>query len=43
MNTLEIDLDLILRGIPFSVVTFEVNFLSVIALLPMSVIYHLQE
>ena len=29
-------------GIPFSAVTFEVGFLSVIALLPMSVIYHLK-
>ena len=28
-------------GIPFSAVTFEVSFLSVIALLPVSVIYHL--
>ena len=29
-------------GIPFSAVTFEVSFLSVIALLPVSVIYHLK-
>ena len=30
------------RGIPFSAATFEVSFLSVIALLPVSVIYHLK-
>ena len=29
-------------GIPFSAVTFEVSFLSVITLLPVSVIYHLK-
>ena len=29
-------------GIPFSAVTFEVSFLGVIALLPVSVIYHLK-
>ena len=31
-----------LRGIPFSAVTFEVSFLSVITLLPVSGIYHLK-
>ena len=29
-------------GIPFSAVTFEVSFVSVITLLPVSVIYHLK-
>ena len=32
----------ILRGIPFSAATFEVSLLSVIALLPVSVIYQLK-
>ena len=31
-----------LKGIPFSAVTFEVSFLSVIALLLVSVVYHLK-
>ena len=34
--------DVYLGGIPFSAVTFEVSFLSVITLLPVSVIYHLK-
>ena len=41
MFTLE-QLFLIKWGIPFSAVTFEVSFLSVITLLPESVIYHLK-
>ena len=34
--------EFLLGGIPFSAVSFEVSFLSVIILLPISVIYHLK-
>ena len=41
-RVVQISSDMFKEGIPFSAVTFEVSFLSVIALLPVSIIYHLK-